>query len=198
MSRGQIYVVDDNVDMCRSLEALLTAADFEVQSYHSAIAFLDDCRELTPGIVLLDFRMPERNGLDVLSELDAHASLPTIVITGHGQIDVAVKAIKLGAKDFVQKPFEEHQLLSVIDRELRELAISHSRESASGAPLSKLSPRERQVVAGLARGQPNKVIAHELGLSVRTVEMHRARAMTRLGCKTFADLLRAALDDAEK
>ena len=198
MSRGQIYVVDDNIDMCRSLEELLIASNYRVKSYLSALAFLRECLELESGIVLLDLRMPDCNGLDVVSQMNGTSRLPTIVITGHGQIDVAVKAIKLGAKDFVQKPFEEQELLSIIDRELRALALSHRAEDPSGASLSKLSPREYQVVMGLARGQPNKIIAHELGLSVRTVEMHRARAMSRLGCKTFADLLRVALEGSEK
>ena len=194
---GRIFVVDDNVEMCRSLEIMLEACDYAVRSFNDPDAFLAARSELEPGVVLLDLRMPERSGLDVLNEMRGGSrQLPTVVITGHGRIDVAVKAIKLGAKDFIQKPFAEEELLTIIERELAEIpeAQSDSDPVPSGA-LSNLTPRERQVVIALAEGKPNKVIAHELGLSVRTVEMHRARAMNRLNCRTFADLLRAVLDD---
>lgn len=176
---------------------MLEACDYAVRSFNDPDAFLAARSELEPGVVLLDLRMPERSGLDVLNEMRGGSrQLPTVVITGHGRIDVAVKAIKLGAKDFIQKPFAEEELLTIIERELAEIpeAQSDSDPVPSGA-LSNLTPRERQVVIALAEGKPNKVIAHELGLSVRTVEMHRARAMSRLNCRTFADLLRAMLDD---
>lgn len=197
---GRVFVVDDNAEMCRSLEIMLEACGYCVKSFNNPDAFLAARAELEPGVVLLDIRMPERSGIDVLNEMrGSSAELPTVVITGHGRIDVAVKAIKLGAKDFIQKPFAEEELLTIIERELAEIAAISDAQCddppASNGALSNLTPRERQVVMALAEGKPNKVIAHELDLSVRTVEMHRARAMSRLNCRTFADLLRAVLDD---
>jgi two-component system response regulator FixJ len=194
---GRVFVVDDNIEMCRSLEIMLEACGYSVRSFNDPDAFLAARTELEPGVVLLDLRMPDRSGLDVLNEMKGGSrELPTVVITGHGRIDVAVKAIKLGAKDFIQKPFAEEELLTIIERELGDIAESQV-DDAPGCndALSSLTPRERQVVMALAEGKPNKIIAHELDLSVRTVEMHRARAMSRLNCRTFADLLRAVLDD---
>ncbi|RIX27045.1 response regulator transcription factor [Sphingomonas edaphi] len=194
---GRVFVVDDNVEMCRSLEIMLEACGYCVKSFNDPDVFLAARTELDPGVVLLDLRMPERSGLDVLNEMkDGSAGLPTVVITGHGRIDVAVKAIKLGAKDFIQKPFAEEELLTIIERELADIAQAQPGNTpASNEALANLTPRERQVVMALAEGKPNKVIAHELDLSVRTVEMHRARAMNRLNCRTFADLLRTVLDE---
>jgi two-component system response regulator FixJ len=131
--------------------------------------------------------MPEMNGLEVLAAIRSDLSrLPTVIITAHGEIDAAVKAIKLGAKDFIQKPFREKALLEVIKHAIEDVDEGEIRHQF----LDDLSPREREVVLGLSRGIPNKILAHQLGISVRTVEMHRSRAMQRLGCKTFADLLR--------
>jgi two-component system response regulator FixJ len=194
---GRVFVVDDNIEMCRSLEIMLEACGYSVRSFNDPDAFLAARTELEPGVVLLDLRMPDRSGLDVLNEMKGGSrELPTVVITGHGRIDVAVKAIKLGAKDFIQKPFAEEELLTIIERELGDIAESQVDDApGSNDALSSLTPRERQVVMALAEGKPNKIIAHELDLSVRTVEMHRARAMSRLNCRTFADLLRAVLDD---
>lgn len=190
-----VYVVDDNPDMRRSLEALLGACGYEVRGFETPISFLEELQTLRPGVVLLDLRMPEMNGIDVLEKMQDHLeTFPVIFITAHGQIDLAVKAIKLGAKDFLQKPFCEKSLIAAIEQELDELkGIEKKDDQVPGRSLDALSPREREVVAALAEGLPNKVIASRLGLSVRTVEMHRARAMARLQCRTFADLLRIFL-----
>ena len=183
-----VYVVDDHPDMCRSLDALLSSYGFDVTCFLNPLEFVEIRRELSPGVLLLDLRMPAMNGLEVLAVIQEELRrFQTIVITAHGEIDVAVKAIKLGAKDFIQKPFRESALFEVIQHVVEGLASDSDEEHQL---IDNLSPRERDVVLGLSRGVPNKVIAHQLGISVRTVEMHRARAMQRLGCKTFADLLR--------
>ena len=183
-----IYVVDDHPDMCHSLEALLTSYGFDVICFTNPLEFVQSRDKLSPGVLLLDFRMPEMNGLDVLATIHSDLSrFPTVVITAHGEIDAAVKAIKLGAKDFIQKPFREKALLDVIQSAMDGFAAVGEK---SLPLLDELTPREKDVVLSLSRGIPNKVVAHQLGISVRTVEMHRARAMQRLGCKTFADLLR--------
>jgi two-component system response regulator FixJ len=183
-----VYVVDDHEEMCQSLDALLSSYGFDVTCFTNPLEFVKNKDQLRGGVVLLDLRMPEMNGLDVLAAIRSDLSrLPTIVITAHGEIDAAVKAIKLGAKDFIQKPFREKALLEVIQHAIDDVAAE---DEIRHHFLDDLTPRERDVVLGLSRGTPNKILAHELGISVRTVEMHRARAMQRLGCKTFADLLR--------
>ncbi|QDP20419.1 response regulator transcription factor [Sphingomonas xanthus] len=194
-SRGPVYVVDDNIDMCLSLKALLEACEFEVDTFNSPTLFLEAIERLEPGVVLLDLRMPEMSGLEVLAQMNGFVErFPVIFITAHGEIDVAVKAIKMGAKDFLQKPFDDDALIGVIEQEMSGLQSNGDVGTTSETPrLHSLSPREREVVEALAQGLPNKVIANRLGLSVRTVEMHRARAMSRLQCRTFADLLRVVL-----
>lgn len=185
-----IYVVDDHLEICLSLKALLSAHGFEVSCFTDPVEFVANRRSLKSGIVLLDVRMPQMSGLDVLVEIQGDLKrLQTVLMTAHGEIDTAVKAIKLGAQDFIQKPFREKALLAVIHHAMDNLQPGNDKNKQR---LSSLTPRERDVVLGLSRGAPNKIIAYELGISVRTVEMHRARAMQRLGCKTLADLLRLA------
>lgn len=192
-----IYVVDDHRPMCNSIEALLSSHGFTVECFTKASQFIEQLDDLASGIVLLDLRMPEMSGHEVLAAMKGQLlHFPVIMMTGHGEIEDAVKAIKAGAKNFIQKPFREDFLLDAIITEQQSLLdrVANEREPAG---LDSLSPRERDVVLALAKGQPNKVIAHELGISVRTVEMHRSRAMSRLGCRTFADLLRAIFSSPE-
>lgn len=187
-----IYVVDDHPDIRSSLDALLSSYGFSVTCFADPVEFVRIRRTLEPGIVLLDVRMPGMNGLEVLEAIQAEPNrLQTVLMTAHGEIDLAVSAIKLGAKDFLQKPFREEVLLSVIRSATEAVG---PKASSTNRRLADLTPRERDVVLGLSRGIPNKVIAHELGISVRTVEMHRAHAMQRLGCKTFAELLRCVFN----
>ena len=183
-----VYVVDDHPEMCRSLAALLSSYGHEVTCFINPLDFVEKRRVLGPGVLLLDLRMPQMTGLDVLMAIKADLRrFQTIVITAHGEVDIAVKAIKLGAKDFIQKPFRGEELLAIIQHAVNGLEPNGDEQHRL---FQTLSPRERDVVLGLSRGVPNKVVAHQLGISVRTVEMHRARAMQRLGCKTFADMLR--------
>lgn len=187
----QIYVLDDSLEMCLSLEALIVGAGFQTAIFTSPPDWLERRRDLAPGVLLLDLRMPEMSGIDVLRAMRSDLPrFPTIVISAHGDIESAVLAIRLGARDFLQKPFRSRQLIEVIKRELAELRASSSKSGNPAPGITTLSPREREVALRLARGLHNREIADALGLSVRTVEMHRARAMQRLGCHSFADLLR--------
>lgn len=187
-----VYVVDDHPEVRSSLDALLSSYGFPVTCFADPVEFVRTRRTLIPGILLLDVRMPRMNGLEVLEAIQAEPNqLQTVLMTAHGEIDLAVSAIKLGAKDFLQKPFREEVLLSVIQNAIEALG---SEAGGADRRLDDLTPRERDVVLGLSRGIPNKLIAHELGISVRTVEMHRARAMQRLGCKTVAELLRCVFN----
>lgn len=189
-----IYVVDDTIEMCRSLEALLSTFGHEVRSFSDPAVFLSAAPTLAPGLVLLDLRLDGVSGLEVLAELkDQSSRLPVIIITAHGDVDLAVQAMKLGARDFIQKPFGDKVLIEKIEREAGALTSSGGEDQHDQDSLGNLTARERQVAEGLSRGLSNKQVADELGLSVRTVEMHRSRAMQRLGCRTFADFLRAIL-----
>lgn len=186
-----IYVVDDNEEMCRSLDALLSAFGHQVSTFVSPREFLQASNALKPGVLLVDLRMAELDGIEVIRQLEANRErLPAIMITAHGDVEIAVKAIKLGARDFIQKPFRDEELLDAIERVAEELT---SQADVGTSPKELLTGRERDVAERLAKGLSNKQIAYDLGISVRTVEMHRARAMQRLGCKSFADLLRALL-----
>jgi two-component system response regulator FixJ len=189
--RFPVYVVDDNREMCLSIEALLSAHGYVVQCYESPLQFLDRVATLPGGVLLVDLRMEELDGIEVIRRLEGRGDrFPAIMITAHGDIEVAVKAIKLGARDFIQKPFRDHVLMGAIDRIAEELAVQKEEGSK---PRNLLTGREREVAERLAKGLSNKQIAYDLGISVRTVEMHRLRAMQRLGCKSLADLLRILL-----
>lgn len=193
----QVYVVDDSIEMCRSVEALLSPAGFTVSCFTSPETFLECRSRLANGILLLDLRMPTMNGIDVLRALqDDLSRLPTVVLSAHGDIELAVLSLRLGARDFLQKPYRAEKLIEVVSRELALL----DQPAATGEPhgrLDSLSPREREVVLALARGLHNKEIASILKISVRTVEMHRARAMQRLGCRSLADVLRLVFSDPD-
>jgi two-component system response regulator FixJ len=184
-----VYVVDDSMEMCLSLEALLTACGYDVAFFTSPFDFLKRRGQLAAGVLLVDLRMDELDGIEVIQQLGSDKDrFPAIMITAHGDIEIAVKAIKHGARDFIQKPFREELLLETIDRVAGGLCASRS---SPQAPKDRLSGRERDVAERLVKGLSNKQIAYDLGISVRTVEMHRVRAMQRLGCKSFAELLRA-------
>ena len=191
----RVYAVDDNVEMCRSLYALLSATGYDFRYFTSPLQFLRQQNELEPGVLLVDLRMPEMDGLELLARIDSEFHrFRAVMFTGHGDISIAVQSIKLGAADFLQKPFGELELLEIIERELAVLVGTPSDAGTPQSPLGSLSPRERDVVASLARGLSNKAIAKDLGISVRTVEMHRSRAMQRLGCRNLAELLRKVFE----
>ena len=192
-----VHVVDDDPAVRRSLERLLDAAGFHVVSYQSPAAFLNAASGLSAGCVLLDIRMPGVDGLEVQARLNRlRVNLPVIVMTGHGDVPSAVRAMKAGAVDFLEKPFDDETLLNAIGGAFAKASrlIGGDREAVRAAQrIATLSPREREVLDALLAGRPNKVIAFDLNISVRTVEVHRARMMERLGTKQFADAIRLAV-----
>jgi two-component system, LuxR family, response regulator FixJ len=191
-----IYIVDDDAAVRRSLERLLDAAGFRVVSYDSPSAFLETAHGLSAGCVLLDIQMPGVDGLAVQARLNRlGVPLPVIVMTGHGDVARAVQAMKAGAVDFLEKPFDDETLLNGIETALAKAGRRvGDREPVEAAQrIATLSPREREVLDGLMTGRQNKVIAFDLGISVRTVEVHRARMMERLGTRKLADAVRLAV-----
>lgn len=195
--KGIVYIVDDDETVRASTSFFLKVAGFEPRCHASGQAFCDAAQMLPPGCILLDMRMPRFDGFDVLTALGTHSfAMPVIVMTGHGDVATAVKAMKLGAMDFIEKPFEEDFLLerlavafAALDAGINE----RQQQEDARARLGRLTPREDDVLRGLIAGRPNKVLAFELGLSVRTVEMHRANMMDRLGVRTLPDAFRIAL-----
>jgi two-component system, LuxR family, response regulator FixJ len=190
-----VHVVDDDLEMRQSLHMLLRSVAIDGKTYASADEFLARYHDLPEraSVLLLDVRMPGMSGMTLLQRLRAeHSTLPVIMITGHGDIDMAVRAMKLGARDFITKPFSAQTLLDRIQEVLSQSARSadaQTRAEDAAARLQGLTRRERDVFERIAAGQPNKVVAHELALSVRTVETHRARIMEKLGAKSLVDLV---------
>jgi FixJ family two-component response regulator len=190
-----IYVVDDDSEICQSLQMLLESVSLEVRTFGSATEFLTDFEECPdrPTVLLLDVRMPDMSGMALLEQLrEKNASLPIIVITGHGDISMAVRAMKLGSMDFITKPFSAQMLLDRIQEVLRQTADTAtedvSAEEAS-ARVESLTARERDIFDRIVAGESNKAIALDLGISVRTVESHRARIMEKMKARTLVDLV---------
>jgi two-component system response regulator FixJ len=188
-----IYVVDDDAGVRRSLERLLDAAGFRAISYETAAAFLNAAPSLAAGCILLDIRMREMDGLELQARLiELGISFPVIVMTGQGEVQGAVRAMKAGAVDFIEKPFSDDVLFNAIEAAFARPNRSDSMQQAAQR-IAKLSPREREVLDALVAGRSNKIIAFDLGLSVRTVEVHRARMMDRLGVGQLAEAIRLAV-----
>jgi len=185
------YVVDDDAQIRQSLEVLLGVHDIAARGFASGDAFLEALSSLAPGCVLLDVRMDGSDGLAVLSELQArHYRWPVIVMTGHAEVPTAVSAMKLGAMEFLEKPFREDDLLAALKRGIAALRATQEEEASRGEALAlvrALTPRELQMLQSLLNGSSNKQIADELSISIRTVEMHRASVMRKLRAKSLAD-----------
>lgn len=195
--RTLIYVVDDDDAVRDSLEALLVAEGFDVQGFGSAEAFLAAGDPSAAGCCLMDVRMPGKDGLTLLGELGGDATtLPIIMITGHGDVPMAVKAMKLGAVDFVEKPFDTGVMLATIKSALRSTPVKRQApiDPALSEHLERLTPREREVLEHLVAGGSNKGIGRELNISPRTVEIHRARLMEKMAADSLAQLVRKAID----
>lgn len=193
-----VHVIDDDEAVRDSLTFLLQAAGFSPVCYASAQDFLAALDGSTAGCVLTDVRMPNMSGLELIAHLRAgpHAVLPVVVMTGHGDIAMAVDAMKAGASDFLEKPFEDEALIAAIGNALAVKATTERKdaERADAAErLASLSSREREVLDGLAKGRANKVIAQDLGISPRTVEIYRANVMTKMGAGSLSELVRLAL-----
>ncbi|GLV30565.1 DNA-binding response regulator [Sphingobium sp. TomTYG75] len=191
-----IYVVDDDEAIRRSLSFLLKTSGYAVRLFEGGTAFLKEAAGLEPGCVLLDVRMPDIDGLEVQRELRARGiMLPVVIMTGHGDIDMAVAAMKAGASDFIEKPFEKAALLGCVEAARLLSAADRgagARAEDARARLNVLTDRERDVLDGLVEGLPNKTIAFDLGISPRTVEIHRANLMQKLEVKSLAEALRIA------
>jgi two-component system response regulator FixJ len=191
-----IYVVDDDEAIRRSLSFLLKTSGFAVQLFEGGLPFLKDAGHLAPGCVLLDVRMPDMDGLEVQRELRGRGvMLPVIIMTGHGDVDMAVQAMKAGASDFIEKPFEKAALLACIAAAQRQSVAERglsARAMEAQSRLNVLTDRERDVLNGLVDGLPNKTIAYDLGISPRTVEIHRANLMQKLEVRSLAEALRIA------
>ena len=196
MSDDQVFVVDDDADIRDSMRLLLEVAGFRVRSYTSAKHFLAD-EYPKHGCLVADIRMPDMGGLELQLEVTRrHIDLPVIIMTGHGDVPLAVQAMKAGAIDFLEKPFDEDTMLTSVRRamEIGSRARGRAEETkAAKTLLSSLTPRERNVLDKLVQGQSNKIVAHELGISPRTVEIHRAHIMTKMDAASLSDLVRVVL-----
>lgn len=198
MSHEQtIYLIDDDDAVRLSLEFMLKAAGIKSRSFDSAKAFMTVLPEITSGCVVTDVRMPEITGIDLLRQVKkTNPDLPVIVITGHGDISLAVEAMKIGATDFLEKPFDGHQLLAAVRSALSQDADTGKRKAelvGIQEKIAALSNRERQVLEGLVAGSANKNIAFDLGISPRTVEIYRANLMTKMAANSLSDLVRMAM-----
>ena len=197
MADAPILIVDDDADVRDSLRALLESSGFRVVDHDSAAAVLVDPGIGTALCLIADIRMPGMDGLQLQEELNRRKiPLPVIVVTGHGDVPLAVRAMKAGAIDFLEKPFDEELLLAAVRRAKAAAEQSRSENQAgeeAARLIEELTPRERDVLKHLVAGRPNKVIAFELSISPRTVEIHRAHVMDKMQARSLSDLIRAAL-----
>jgi two-component system response regulator FixJ len=198
MTNGPVvHVIDDDDSARESLTFLLTTAELRVRTYDSGKAFLGAIPGIETGCVITDVWMPEIDGLELVRSLKRlNVDLPVIVITGHGDVPLAVDAMKAGAVDFIEKPYDGEVLLAAVRSALSARRTDAKRDSERAEiqeRLAALSPRERQVLDGLVAGQPNKTIAHELGISARTVEIYRANVMAKMQATSLSQLVRMAL-----
>lgn len=195
--RGRVYVIDDDDAMRDSLDFLLSSANFHVSLFESASNFLDALPAIEFGCVVSDVRMPGIDGIELLKRLKASGSLfPVVIMTGHGDVPLAVEAMKLGAMDFLEKPFEDDRLIGMIETALKQAEPSIKSEAVTieiQSRLASLSPRERQVMDGLVAGLSNKLIAREYDISPRTIEVYRANVMTKMQAASLSELVRLAM-----
>jgi two-component system response regulator FixJ len=192
-----VYIVDDDDAVRDSLSVLLESKAYTVRSFGSAPEFLAAAPSLPVGCLIADIRMPEMDGLELQQRLiERSLHFPMIVITGHGDVPLAVRAMKAGAIDFIEKPFASEAILDSLGAALSRLAAPNERDPAAvaaAAKLALLSPREREVLEGLLAGLPNKSIAYDLAISPRTIEIHRARVMDKMGARSLSELIRLTL-----
>ena len=195
--KGIVHVIDDDEALRDSLTFLLRASQIEVESYSTATAFLDALPNISSSCVITDVRMPGLSGIDLLRRLkELKISVPVIVITGHGDVPLAVEAMKTGATDFLEKPFDDEVLVASVRSALRQQegkAKHHTERTEIENRLAALSNRERDVLGGLVAGRANKQIAFDLGISPRTVEIYRANLMNKMQAGSLSDLVRMAL-----
>jgi two-component system response regulator FixJ len=195
--RGKVYVIDDDEAMRDSLNFLLNSANFNVTLFETALRFLDVLPSLEFGCVVSDVRMPGLDGIELLKRMKAGRSpFPIVIMTGHGDIPLAVEALKLGAVDFLEKPFEDDRLVGMIEVAIRQAETVARNEAVAhdiAARIASLSPRERQVMDGLIAGLSNKLIARNYDISPRTIEVYRANVMTKMQANSLSELVRLAM-----
>lgn len=197
MTGAAVFLVDDDDAVRDSLHALLTASGFKVEPFSSALAFLAAYTPERKGCLIVDIRMPDMDGLTLQEELRSRQwHIPVIVITGHGDVPLAVRAMKAGALDFLEKPFDDAVLLDSVKRGLDAAARNEGTDSLAreaAEKLSALTQREREVLEHLVAGHSNKIIAHELGISPRTVEIHRAHLSEKMRARSLSEVIRLAI-----
>jgi two-component system response regulator FixJ len=200
---NEIFVVDDDPAVRDALRVVFELEGYRVSAFPDGLSFLAAARNRTPGCVLLDVHMPGRSGLDILNELGVQYGAPVFMISGQGDIPMAVEAIKQGAHDFLEKPFDADTVLSRVREALEARANKASGKAADTlfAPFQgedQLTPREREVLEKIALGASNKEAGRQLGISPRTIEVHRARIMEKLGARNTADLVRIVYSDSRR
>jgi two-component system, LuxR family, response regulator FixJ len=194
--RGKVYVIDDDDAMRDSLDFLLGSANFHVTLFESAFDFLNALPSIEFGCVVSDVRMPDIDGIELLRRLKTGSIFPVVIMTGHGDVPLAVEAMKLGAADFVEKPFEDDRLIGMIDAALKKAEPGVKSEAITlelASRIATLSPRERQVMDGLIAGLSNKLIAREYAISPRTIDVYRANVMTKMQAASLSELVRLAM-----
>ncbi|SFJ93921.1 response regulator FixJ [Bradyrhizobium sp. Gha] len=196
-TKGHVYVIDDDEAMRDSLNFLLESVGFDVTLFDNAQSFLDTLPGLAFGCVVSDIRMPGLDGIELLKRMKAQRwSFPILIMTGHGDVPLAVEAMKLGAVDFLEKPFEDDRLTAMIESAIRQTELAARSEAVVQditARVASLSPRERQVMEGLVAGLSNKLIARDYDISPRTIEVYRANIMTKMQAGSLSELVRLAM-----
>jgi two-component system, LuxR family, response regulator FixJ len=199
VSNEVVHIIDDDTEVLQALAFLLSAAGFAVQVHNSASAFLDRMGKRETGCIVTDIRMPGMDGLELQRKLRAERNAtPVIIMTGHADVALAVEAMKAGAIDFIEKPFDNEVLIKAIRSTLARRRDEHEREQHASelrGRLELLTERERQVLDGLVAGKPNKIIAHDLNLSIRTVEGYRASVMAKMQAHSLSALIRMVLSE---
>lgn len=192
-----IHVIDDDESARHSLAFLIDCAGLQVRSYASAIEFLDSAPAIERGCIVTDVRMPDMNGIELLARLKSmQIPDPVIVITGHADVSMAIEAMKQGAADFIEKPFSDEVILGAIQAALSQSSDRRDRDAKRDdvrARIESLSQREREVLDGLVEGKANKIIAFDLGISARTVEVYRANVMAKMQARSLSELVRMAM-----
>lgn len=196
MANSTVFLVDDDASVRKALTRLIRSAGYDVQAFASARKFLDNARNEDAACLVLDIRMPGLSGIDLQRELQtANAILPIIFITGHGDVPTSVKAMKAGAVDFLPKPVKDNDLLKAIEQALARAAREHAERGELEdiqSRIDSLTPREREVLEHVVAGQLNKQVASDLGTVEKTIKVHRARVMDKMGAKSLAELVRLA------
>lgn len=197
MARTAVYIVDDDAAVRDSMAQLLGMHGYETRQFADAADYLDEAEKLPSGCLLLDIRMPGMNGMELQEELKKRGrDEPVVFVTGHGDIGLAVKAMKAGATDFLQKPCDEHELIDAVRHALsgkREPRPAGDIDEKAASALSRLTDREREILSYVSKGLTSKAIAQRLGISVRTVDIHRANIMNKTGTRNVVELVRLAL-----